>query len=100
MAQLQPPPWPACHVRREHRIDQLPVGAGGGKGDPMSDFLNSIKDDLTDRRLLPLVIGVAVALLGAVAYAALRRRLGLPARAAVLDDAADPIGCICPRASP
>ena len=37
----------------------------------MSDFFKAIKDDLTDRRLLPIVICVGVLLLGAVAYAAL-----------------------------
>ncbi|MGO9322644.1 MAG: hypothetical protein ACLQBY_17835 [Solirubrobacteraceae bacterium] len=37
----------------------------------MSEFLSSVKADLTDRRLLPLVVLVAVALVGAVAYAVL-----------------------------
>ncbi len=37
----------------------------------MSDFLNSIKADLLDRRLLPIVALVVLALVGAVAYAVL-----------------------------
>lgn len=37
----------------------------------MSDFLKSLKSDLTDRRLLPLVVLAAVALLGALGYALL-----------------------------
>jgi len=37
----------------------------------MTDFLKAVKADLTDRRLLPLVALVLVALVGAVAYAAL-----------------------------
>ena len=37
----------------------------------MTDFLNSLKADLLDRRLLPIVALVGVALVGAVAYAVL-----------------------------
>jgi hypothetical protein len=37
----------------------------------MNDFLNSIKADLLDRRLLPIVALVVLALVGAVAYAVL-----------------------------
>jgi hypothetical protein len=37
----------------------------------MSDFINSIKADLLDRRLLPIVALLVLALVGAVAYAAL-----------------------------
>jgi hypothetical protein len=37
----------------------------------MSEFFNSLKDDLLDRRLLPLLALVAVALAAAVGYAAL-----------------------------
>jgi hypothetical protein len=37
----------------------------------MTDFLNSLKADLLDRRLLPILAVVVVALAGAVAYAAL-----------------------------
>jgi hypothetical protein len=37
----------------------------------MSDLLKSVKEDLTDRRLLPLVVAVCVALLAAVGYAVL-----------------------------
>jgi len=37
----------------------------------MTDFLGSLKDDLLDRRLLPLVAIVLLALAGAVAYATL-----------------------------
>jgi hypothetical protein len=37
----------------------------------MSDFLKSLKSDLTDRRMLPLVALAGVALLAAAAYAAL-----------------------------
>jgi hypothetical protein len=37
----------------------------------MSDFLNSVKADLLDRRLLPIVALVVLALVGAVAYAVL-----------------------------
>jgi hypothetical protein len=37
----------------------------------MSEFLNSVKADLLDRRLLPLVAVVALALVAAVAYAVL-----------------------------
>jgi hypothetical protein len=36
----------------------------------MNDFLNSVKADLLDRRILPLVALVAVALLAAIGYAA------------------------------
>ena len=37
----------------------------------MSDFFKALKDDLTDRRLMPIVICVGVLLFAAVAYAAL-----------------------------
>jgi hypothetical protein len=37
----------------------------------MTDFLNALKADLLDRRLLPIVALVAVALVGTLAYAAL-----------------------------
>jgi hypothetical protein len=37
----------------------------------MTEFLSSLKADLLDRRLLPLVALVSLALVGAVAYAAL-----------------------------
>ena len=37
----------------------------------MTDFLSSLKADLLDRRLLPLVALVAVGLVAAVAYAVL-----------------------------
>jgi hypothetical protein len=37
----------------------------------MNDFLSSVKDDLLDRRMLPIFALVGVALLGAVAYAVL-----------------------------
>jgi hypothetical protein len=37
----------------------------------MSEFLSSVKADLVDRRLLPLVVLVVLALVGAVAYAVL-----------------------------
>jgi hypothetical protein len=37
----------------------------------MSNFLNSVKADLTDRRMLPILVIVGVALAGALAYAVL-----------------------------
>ena len=47
----------------------------------MSDFLNALKADLLDRRLLPIVL-VVVALVAAVGYAVLRREAPAPLRAA------------------
>ena len=49
----------------------------------MSDFFKAIKDDLTDRRLMPIVICVGALLLGAVAYAALAGGSGSSPTAAV-----------------
>ena len=43
--------------------------SGRCKGDPMTEFLQSLKSDLLSRRLLPLVALLGVALLAAVAYA-------------------------------
>ncbi|HWX52658.1 MAG TPA: hypothetical protein VNY34_05155 [Solirubrobacteraceae bacterium] len=37
----------------------------------MTDFLNSLKSDLLERRMLPLVVGLAVAVVAAVGYAVL-----------------------------
>jgi hypothetical protein len=39
----------------------------------VSDFLNSLKADLLDRRMLPLLLALSLALAGAVAYAVLGR---------------------------
>ena len=58
------PAWPAGHraPRRDPRDRE---------GDPMTDFLGSLKADLLDRRMLPLLALVGVALVGALAYAVL-----------------------------
>lgn len=37
----------------------------------MTDFLNSLKSDLLDRRMLPLLVGLAVAVVAALGYAVL-----------------------------
>ena len=72
------------HSRLRQRVLELPHGAGDSAGDTMSDFFKAIKDDLTDRRLMPIVIcvGVAPARRGRLRRAR-RRRLRLLADRAV-----------------
>src|SRR5204863_378218 len=53
------------------RSVQLADCSGGRQGDPMTEFLNSLKADLLDRRLLPLLALVGALLVAAVAYAVL-----------------------------
>ena len=43
----------------------------GCEGDAMSEILRSLKSDLLDRRLLPIVVALCLALAGAVAYVVL-----------------------------
>ncbi len=56
---------------RFHRSRRLRQRPGRRAGEPMNDFLNSLKSDLLDRRLLPILALVGVALIAAVAYAVL-----------------------------
>lgn len=53
----------------------------------MSDFLSSIKADLLDRRLLPLVVVVVLALVGAVSYAVLNGGSGAATPASAVSPA-------------
>ena len=53
------------------RSRELPDGSRDREGEPMSEFVNSLKADLLDRRLLPILALVGVALVAAVAYAVL-----------------------------
>src|SRR5262249_57639880 len=46
-------------------------GSGAGEGDSGKTFLNAVKADLLDRRLLPIVAVVGAGLAAALAYAAL-----------------------------
>ncbi len=55
----------------DFRSGELPDSSGDREGEPMSELFNSLKADLLDRRLLPIMALVAVALLAAVGYAAL-----------------------------
>jgi hypothetical protein len=68
----------------------------------MTSFLNSLKDDLLDRRLLPLVAVVAVGLLAAVGYVALGggSSAATPSGPAVSASAAPPAGLSVSRVTP
>jgi hypothetical protein len=68
----------------------------------MTSFLNSLKDDLLDRRLLPLVAVVAVGLLAAVGYVALGggSSAATPSGPAATASAAPPAGLSVSRITP
>jgi hypothetical protein len=68
----------------------------------MTSFLNSLKDDLLDRRLLPLVAVVAVGLLAAVGYVALGggSSSATPSGPASAASAAPPAGLSVSRITP
>jgi hypothetical protein len=56
---------------RASKLGSLPTAAEATKGCPMSEILQSLKSDLLDRRLLPVLLLLGAALAGAVAYAVL-----------------------------
>jgi len=58
----------------------------------MTSFLNSVKADLTDRRLLPIVALVGVAMLAAVAYVVLGGGSSTTAPGAALRTVSPPVG--------
>ncbi len=69
----------------------------------MTSFLNSLKDDLLDRRLLPLVAVVAVGLLAAVGYVALgggSSAATTPSGPSAAASAAPPAGLTVSRITP
>src|SRR6185312_5214722 len=66
------PVLPERHDRaRRERRRRIHDHARRGKGDPVNELFASIRADLTDRRLLPLVALVGACLVAAVAYALL-----------------------------
>ena len=62
-----------------HRSFELRQSPAVVAGDPMNDFVNSLKSDLLDRRFLPVLALLGVALIAALAYAVLGA--GRPRRA-------------------
>ncbi len=66
----------------------------------MTSFLNSLKADLLDRRLLPLVAVVVVGLLAAVGYAALGGGSSAPSGPSAAASAAPPAGLSVSRITP
>src|SRR5262249_45233368 len=55
--------------------------ASGRRGAPMSEFLSSLKGDLRDRRMLPVLVALGVALMAALLYAVLGAGGGSPTSA-------------------
>jgi hypothetical protein len=68
----------------------------------VNDFLNAVKDDLLDRRLLPLVALAAVALLGALGYVVLggSSKAALPPATSHLGPVAPPAGVTISQVTP
>src|SRR6185437_12340650 len=56
------------HTGGKYPIQWIDRGPGRRPGEPMTEFLQSIKTDLLSRRLLPFVALLGVALIAAVAY--------------------------------
>ncbi len=54
-----------------HQRVKLAQSPGPGPGEPMSDFLHSLKSDLLDKRFLPVLALLGAALVAALAYAVL-----------------------------